>query len=470
VVSSYTFQSQKIAAGEMTIVVITNVGSSLIQVADKAFFRIERLARVIEESGYGGVIKIDDAEFEVFDKSGYFKDSIFDAGVTTAEIQVSVVASSVTTYLFKGSIDFSTIEWNEVFTDRWNIRFTAFSVLKKLEDLTSFTDFRTAVDALAVTVPFANLYQWDTRVANPTSVDFIKFADLLEVFQAELDNSVSSTSSSTARFQCPGISIADALIADLYIPFSRLDGAATAYCWSFADGADDINYQGLLSSKSNWFEILKFICAQFGQAVLLAHNGTGWQIKVVQRGEGDVVAPTGVIKSKIRTKFQGYDAFKVATYIGPEAGGTFAEQRARYNIPGNAQSYDEAENKYDVPMSFEFEVPNSYGARWTHPSKLWLRNGNSWRAVYQVTDSSFTPARAPYYTMNPWLADKIVSRWGNSRSSPRTTLEMYELRYGGLELALDINDQIEIDSDNYTIIEINRNIAEDETTVKAVNY
>lgn len=481
--STFTFEGQRIPAGIITFQIVTDSGSSLFTVTSKCFFRVERLARVIEESGYGGVIKVDDADFEVFDKEDYFKNYIFADGVTPAKIIVWIDYDGTSYPVFYGDIDPETVEWNLVFTDKWTIRFSAFSILKRLETEIDWDEFRdTILTYFSTNVAYANLSAYSIYGGAPDHVRFIKFSNLIRIFQDKLDDTLTAEIDATARFHCASLGVSDVELKDIYIPFCRVDSSTPAYDSMFGTASDSA-YMGLLTGLKTWWDVLRYIAEMFGQTLIAKLPTVGHvQIALVQRGTGDVVSPNGIMKGLMMARYSGYEIIRVGTSIGGWIHDTVNPWTNKPALDLHAQAqvafrplnttddaFEKEERKLNTEAIVELKEPDGYPFNWTHPWKLWTNDGTDWSPIEQITDAAYAGDRDGTL-FNPWLADKQSNNWSRDRGVTAKELWFCNVSYSGMGLELDLNQKLTIDDVDYTIIEINRNIAEDETTVKAVNY
>jgi hypothetical protein len=394
----------------------------------------------VEESGIGGVLRVSDMEFELFDVDGIFKDTIFDkANVTSCQAKILLNVDGTDYTVLYGDVDLSTIEYPSIYDDgagneTYSVRFVVFSFLKRLEESTMETLYTNLV-ANQESVTFA-------LTGNP--VNCISFVNTLDQIQKLILPS--------GTFSTPTISVdwtatmqSGIGISNLGLLYFYLSGTTTPAnppkLWYDINSPESL--RGLKDVKSFLIqmasELLTYPIFRYDPA------SDTFQLVLKQRAKETPIDFSGyLLKSSTLRSFYGYDGIRVTPKTQASATDyVILPSMSPVQFETLAQKYDFVHyfgTNDDVQEMNLFILNNSGGVDLVNNVM-----GGRWR-------------------------DFLVSRFFSYWSNP----SMYERTYVGTGIGgdypVEILDRVTIDSVNYTITEIKRNLIDNELSIKAVEY
>src|SRR5437870_546194 len=110
--SKITFSEPiKLASGDMFITIYSD-NPDYVEIVDQRdyFLTIAEKHESVEETGFGGVLKIADMEFELFDRENTLSDRVFNPEkITNAQMKCNLVVDGIQESVIYGTIDRSTI-------------------------------------------------------------------------------------------------------------------------------------------------------------------------------------------------------------------------------------------------------------------------------------------------------------------------------------------------------------------------
>jgi hypothetical protein len=407
-------------------------------------------------------------EFELFDVDGIFKDTIFDkANVTSCTAKILLEVDGVDNTVLYGDVDLSTIEYDSYYDDGvgnevHGVSFTVFSFLKRLESQTVSDLYDNFVANKAVTLDLAGFA--------PRTGTWVRFIDVLDELQKMIISGVSYDAPSVDvdwRWTSENdlINGSNKSFSELYWVLSFNSGPSpNPKFWQNTGTQPDYFAMRDVKSWLNQFagEMLSYPLLKYNC------NTDTFQLVLKQRGKGSLIdsANIGQLKHSSLKSFYGYDAVRAAS-VQTADGDNVLILKSPVNDNGSKISqkqFDVLSQKFDFQYYLGLkndELATSYMLFY-----LLLSTGEvSEVANINLPDSVYF-GPTPIRWSSRYLAPRFASYWSNP--------SMYERTYVGVGIGgtypVEILDRVTIDSVNYTITEIKRNLIDNELSIKAVEY
>lgn len=412
----------------------------------------------VEESGFGGTLFVDNLTVEMQDKDNIFQSQIFNkAQVTNAQAKGLLnVSGTDYEYLF-GEIDFDTIKFPSDYDDEAGheahpAKFTAFSNLRRLE-----TNTPTDLYNLLIFTELGASFEMNGGNA------YINMMTLLDKIMGFLDVPLLATAHEVLQQWSDGVT--DRNFDELYLKFSDgspLAPSAVGYLW-LPEVTD--SFMTIPTLK----DLLLMLCTTFVSYPLVAYDPTSdkFQLTLKQREGGNVLTPDqlGELKKSEPQQFYGYEAIKT-TMISDEA--VMARPfnfRTSYPIGISDSAFAKQKNTFlfgnYLSMADEDVQP-------TAGTALYMKDaGGTMVKATKLKDGSDTyPITGLGTILSEFQLAKFLGYWRNR--------SMYVRTYRGTGIGgtypVRLLDRLDINGTRYAIIDAERDVKNNESTLKAVEF
>lgn len=465
----YTFDDIVIADGLLKITITTDASGSDVAVHGDYFLNLAETIESVEENGAGGVLRISDVNIEVFDRDGIFQNEIL-SGVTIADFLMVLNVAGTDYALFPGSIDLSTVEYpsyydSETGTEYHSCKFIAFSIIKKLESV-SMTTFLADMDTHSTHGIVSPSYS-----PNGETVTVFKIAEILKVIQSYISFDSGTVEpvfdfTSEQTFWCRNnivgspISGGDRIrtIGELYLLRSWLEphDGLTYYSVLWSTGGETRSFMPMKNVK----DFLMQLCSQFLAYPVLVYDPAMdvYHFELKQRENGSVVdsGDVGTLLTSNKRAFYGYGAIQSSS--------TDTDEPTLY--------FPDTINAEQFGLTLQTYTHVSYLSLQQHMDAffpecdMWITDPLNAGKFLPVQQANFSDLYSGFFYYNQLLLTMFSVYWTN-----RT---MYERSYSGVAVGgstpLKILDRVTINSADYSVIEIKRDLIKSEVSIKAVLY
>jgi hypothetical protein len=506
-----------LSCGQVKFVFENDAAGTSETISGDLFLDVGEIDASVEDSGAGGVMLIDDLNIELYDRGGIFHDIVFGtAGVTKCSVKV-YLGADMSVGLFNGFVYLPSIEYYTIYGTETTCRFTAHSILKELESHAAGQIMPTLNGA-------AESFKWQTY----TGYTFVKVETVFNAIQDLLPTSNSaitpveyvhdfewfntlegdhsylpllyfmfydfSTSAATPYWTITWTTLTGTITAELLT--SNITGSGTQFTkelkvgdairenstngvrtvvkitddthlivdsgWIFAAASafSVASPAGIYTGKPNALELLKQLAGDFLFVPILVWDAVNdvVHLKMIQRhAAASNSTDMGDVLESTQSNFQGYDAIRV-NHLTPGVAGVFYNA---YPAWISDADYNLLSLKFDYAYSF---LMNTNGAGGSDPYKRLLIYGyvDPATGLYEIkgVKSTALGTFSPDLWVN-FLLNGFMKYWRYS--------VLLERKYAGISAStVNLLDKITVDGNDYSIIEIKRNLLENTKTIKMI--
>lgn len=435
-------------------------------------FTLAKTNEVAENNGIGGVAQIANMDVEVYDKDNLFIDNIFSRGsITNVQMKILIHTNDTYYYVFYGDVDLSTIEYPSYYDDEagkeyHSCSFVVFSLLNRLKTVDVGT-LNTSVNIIKI----AGIY----HPSNNAAVTVVNLMDVIyEISKLITLNTGYPLSffSTTWRIE-PNSGGQNKSFDELFIFY---DPPSADYKTLFGDPSIAT---GSLLTMGDCLAVLKTITGNFLAYCVFIYDNLLDQIQlhIKQRGSGTVYTSSdlGILKTSTFRAFAGYDAIKIYpidTFRLFSSNNDAQLKTWYYPLTLSESQFQVVSQKFT--HSVHFHTNNNDGTLYS----LYGRSTVDGKYEDVTRINELQDNGSWHRFMEQWLFQKMVKYWCNHTNGTLGTPAlisptMYERTYRGVSLgavSIQLFDVLTIGVVNYTIIEITRDLVENEMTLKLVEY
>jgi hypothetical protein len=468
----YVLDDIKVAGGSLRFTFFTNDGdSSTSSLRGDWVLNLGKSHEQVEENGLGGLIRIDNMDVELYDRTGVFKSTVF--ANTSVQCRILYNVSGVDYTVFYGDVDLDTVEYPSYYDDEAGneVHSVKFVVMSMLNRLTKYLP-SDVITPLASRTTFGSI--WDGYTSSLVATQ--AFVKLVDVFDEIQKFAYPSTLPPTNDIQQTFYYLNDDVstltnFEDLYLYYfpSSLSGLFFNLLSFFVAGTSDV---GSIMPHANMYEMLKSMCASFLCYPVFIYDPVGdtFQLSLRQRGSGTILTPAniGMLKTSTQKRFVGYRAIHVASAYTPD------EIDLIGGSPGHA--YTSLFNPSNLDSArFNLEQLKLDFSSYFHPvyDNMLVSSEHYIRADATASLGGFFPIKqikdgvtSWNFGINQFLLSKAVQYWSGAK--------MWERTYSGVGLgpvdSVKILDRVPINGENYSAIDIERDFVANEKSIKWVLY
>ncbi len=440
--AKFLFDSYMLPCGELNMSFENDHGSQIVNCSGNFLLKLASLRETVEENGIGGIPRIADMEVEVYDREGWFRNTIFNkrAPVTTCYATFTLTVADMEYSILYGMVDFSTIEYESVYDDGLGTeahlcKFVVMSIITSLRTVSMVT-LRQILDTKSVRHPGGVL-----------DIDYINITDLFQTALSMIYPGKDIALGYNLPFTLSNVSYGGFTPQAGYL-FYKIDGTYTEL-WD--DGSS--SFMGMRDVES----FLNALCSMMLVYPVISYNPANDSLNVClrHRNGGNTVTNGLLLSSTLKT-FYGYDAIRVKNVFATYDRRIFPCNDSDFRNGLSDDQFDLISQSYDYQNYLYVTAYNHFTV--VDPSLTGI-----------ATSLIDTDTENAYTSWNKWLMTKYVAYWNNKK--------MVERKYKGVgigESPIALLDKITLNDgageEQYSIFHIERDFVANEMNIRCVQY
>ncbi len=469
--SKYVFDPVTLPSGVLSMSFTNNDGNAqTVHASGNYLVTMASLRETIEENGIGGVPRLSDMEFELFDRDGLFHDAILNRSVITrCYATISLSVDGIEYSLFYGVIDLSTVEYPSIYDDgtgreEHTVKFVIVSMLSRLQQ-TAMTDFR---DEL-------NTTQWLQQDTVSPANYFVYLRDVLALAYSYIDKSkivyVAFDFPFSLSYTNPITNVEvikdprDVLMFFKYILINDI----------FFPFFDENNSKSFIQ-LGDVYSFVQKICGSLLVYSLIEYDNAddSFRVTLKHRKSGTVVNPPGMLLESVEKNYYEYEALRVSTNSGVYSDRRiYPNQTRAYETGISDAQFDIVQQKFDFINVFGLN-PNVVGSKGNADNQCFFMDNDF---THYFTDIQSNILHTGSW--NHWLIYNFARYWAAQKGSDRTNRnevigsKVFERRYSGVGIganSVKLLDKLTIGGTDYPIFDIERDFVRNEIKVRCVEY